>query len=150
MGLHRNITLRFQIRTNQIQILAVKTEKERNMLFVSTIQSTVRTQGYTYVITNPLPEIAGEDEVTWERVGESCVELQHLQQSFSLDHMQVTVSQRPHIGTRMSKRGLFPENIAEHITLTCEHGQIDKGVKKTHKRLYVQSWQGWLYKCNWI
>lgn len=70
--------------------------------------------------TYPLPEIAGEDKVTREGVGESCVEFQHFEQGLSLDHMQVTVSQRPHVGTCMSKCGLLPENITKHIPFTCK------------------------------
>lgn len=115
MGLYV-IMPQVQVRTNlrEINKSAITEQTSVQYIYTGTIY------GYTYMWPYPLPEVAGEDEVTRERVGKSCVEFQHLEQSLSLDYMQVTVSQRPHIGTCMSKRGLFPKNITKHITLTCK------------------------------
>lgn len=41
--------------------------------------------------THPLAQVAGEDEVAGEGVGEGRVKLQDLEQSFSLDDVEVAV-----------------------------------------------------------
>lgn len=46
----------------------------------------------------PLAQVAGEDEVPGEGVGEGRVELQHLEQGFPLDDVQVAVCERPDVG----------------------------------------------------
>jgi len=69
-------------------------------------------------IPYPLAQVAGEDEVAGEGVGEGGVELEHLEQGLPLDHVEVAVGQRPHVGTRVCQRGLLPENVAEHVAFT--------------------------------
>lgn len=49
-------------------------------------------------VSYPLAQVAGEDEVPGEGVGEGRVELQHLEQGFPLDDVQVAVGQRPDVG----------------------------------------------------
>ncbi len=43
------------------------------------------------VISYPFAQVAGEDEVSGEGVGEGRVKLQHFEQSFPLDDVQVAV-----------------------------------------------------------
>lgn len=51
-----------------------------------------------FPVSYPLAQVAGEDEVPGEGVGEGRVELQHLEQGFPLDDVQVAVGQRPDVG----------------------------------------------------
>lgn len=41
--------------------------------------------------THPLAQVAGEDEVAGERVGEGRVKLQNLEQRFPLDDVEIAV-----------------------------------------------------------
>lgn len=74
----------------------------------------------------PLAQVAGEDEVAGEGVGEGGVELQHLEQSLPLDDVQVAVGQRPHVGAGVSQGRLLPEDVAEHVAFPCAEQQEGK------------------------
>ena len=66
----------------------------------------------------PLAQVAGEDEVAGEGVGEGRVELQHLEQGLPLDDVEVAVRQRPDVGAGMRKGGFLPEDVTEHVPFT--------------------------------
>lgn len=66
----------------------------------------------------PFPQVAGEDEVAGEGVGEGGVKLQHLEQGLPLDDVEVAVGQRPDVGARMRQGRLLPEDVAEHVSFT--------------------------------
>lgn len=72
-----------------------------------------------FVFGYPLAQVAGEDEVAGEGVGERRVELQHLHQGVSADDVQVAVGQRSHVGARPRQRALLPEHVPKHVTFTC-------------------------------
>lgn len=67
--------------------------------------------------THSVPEIVGEHKVPGEGVGEGVVEVQHLQQLFPLDGVQVAVGEGTHVGGTLAHRGVLPEGVAEDITL---------------------------------
>lgn len=67
-------------------------------------------------LAHPLPQVVGENQVPGEGVGEGCVELQHFLKGIPLDHMQVTVGQRPNISTGLCKSGFLPEHISKHVS----------------------------------
>lgn len=77
----------------------------------------------------PFAQVAGEEEVAGEGVGECGVELQDLQQSFSLDDMEVAVCQRSDVSTGVSQSGFFPEDVAEHVAFTWRGGRKYKKVR---------------------
>lgn len=66
----------------------------------------------------PFSQIAGEDQVAGERVGEGRVKVQHPHQSFPPDDVQIAVSQSSDICTSPGQCGLFPEHVSKHITFT--------------------------------
>lgn len=49
----------------------------------------------------PLSEVIGEQQVAGEVVGEGRVELQNFLQSFTLDDVEVAVSQGPNVGASL-------------------------------------------------
>lgn len=77
----------------------------------------------------PFAQVAGEEEVAGEGVGECGVELQDLQQSFSLDDVEVAVCQRSDVSTGVSQSGFFPEDVAEHVAFTWRGGRKYKKVR---------------------
>ena len=87
-------------------------------------------------VSYPLAEVAGEDEVAGEGVGEGGVEVEHLEQRLPLDDVQVAVGQRTHVGTRMGQGGLLPEHISKHITFTWGKGgrERERGREQEQER----------------
>lgn len=65
--------------------------------------------------TYPFAQVAGEDEVPGEGVGEGGVKLQHLEQRLPLNDVKVAVGQRPDVGTRVRQRRFLPEDVAENV-----------------------------------
>lgn len=50
----------------------------------------------------PFAQVAGEDEVSGEGVGEGRVKLQHLEQGFPLDDVKVAIGERSNVSGSMS------------------------------------------------
>lgn len=67
----------------------------------------------------PFAQVAGEDEVAGEGVGEGRVEVQHFHQGVSADDVQVAVGQSSHVSACPRQCALFPEHVPEHVPFTC-------------------------------
>jgi len=66
-------------------------------------------------------EVVGELYVARERERERLVEVEYFEQLVPLDHVQVAVSQRAHVGCRLYNSRLLPELVAKHVAFTFHH-----------------------------
>lgn len=67
-------------------------------------------------VTYPFSQVVGQNEISGEGVWKGCVELQHFLQGIPLNHMQITVSQSPHISTGLGESRLLPEHITKNVS----------------------------------
>lgn len=70
--------------------------------------------------TYAMPKIVGENHIPSERDAEWMIEIQHFQQTFPSDLMQITVGQCAHIRCRLTDTlaVLAPEIVAKHVIRT--------------------------------
>ena len=71
-----------------------------------------------------MSQVVREREVSGERVGEGVIEVQDLEQSVSLDDMQVTVGEGTHIRRALPYARLSPKLITENVAFTCKHNAL--------------------------
>lgn len=71
------------------------------------------------MLTHPLPQVVGEQQVSGEVVCEGGVKLQNFLQRVSFDDVEVAVGQRSHVSAGLRQRHLLPEHVAKHVTFTC-------------------------------
>lgn len=67
-------------------------------------------------VTYPFSQVVGQNEISGEGVWKGCVELQHFLQGIPFNHMQITVSQSPHISTGLGESRLLPEHITKNVS----------------------------------
>lgn len=67
-----------------------------------------------------VPQVEGDFQLTPEAVCKCRVQVQHLQQVCTLDLVQVTVGQGPHICTGLARPGVKANGLPKDVVLTCQ------------------------------
>lgn len=67
-----------------------------------------------------VPQVEGDFQLTPEAVCEGRVHVQHLQQICTLDLVQVTVSQGPHVSTGLARLGMEANGLPKDVVLSCQ------------------------------